>query len=332
MSFKVTIIVPVFNSANYLQRCIESIKKINFQSYQVIFIDNCSSDGSYEILKRNRNKKFKILKNKKNYGQTYSLNKAIRLSNSPFIAIMDSDDICLKNRIKYSYDFLSNNSKFALVAGKSNTINENDQIINFRKFTLKLNFINCRIFLDNPISHTTIMFRKKIFKKLGGYSQKYKYTQDFDLLSRILKNNYKIKVLNKHFTLVRKHKKQQSFKNKEKQDKERYEIVIRNIQRKTKLSKNIISLMKFVIFKKNKYFQKLSFKKQADIIDNILKKLFSSNIERLYYCTLIFSQNNNFNGILKFKILLKYIKLNKFLIFDQEILLRILKSFLRIII
>ena len=52
----------------------------------------------------------------------------------------------------------------------------------------------------------------------------------------------------------------------------------------------------------------------------------------LYYCTLIFSQKNNFNGILKFKILLKYIKLNKFLIFDQEILLRILKSFLRIII
>ena len=90
--------------------------------------------------------------------------------------------------------------------------------------------------------------------------------------------------------------------------------------------------MKFVIFKKNKYFQKLSFKKQAEIIDNILKKLFSSNIERLYYCTLIFSQKNNFNGILKFKILLKYIKLNKFLIFDQEILLRILKSFLRIII
>ena len=79
---------------------------------------------------------------------------------------MDSDDICLKNRIKYSYDFLSNNSKFALVAGKSNTINENDQIINFRKFTLKLNLINCRIFLDNPISHTTIMFRKKFLKNL----------------------------------------------------------------------------------------------------------------------------------------------------------------------
>lgn len=332
MKSKVTIIVPVLNTADFLEKCIESIKKINFQSYQVIFVDNCSSDGSYEILKKNRNKRFKIVKNKKNYGQSYSLNRAIKLSNSPYIAIMDSDDICLKDRIKYSYDFLKRNSKFALVAGKSNTINENDQITDVRRFTLKLNLINCRIFIDNPISHTTIMFRKKIVKKLGGYSQKYNYAQDFDLLSRILKNNYKIKVLNKHFSLVRKHKKQQSFKNKKKQDKERYEIVTKNIQSKTKLNKNTASLIKFMIFKKNKYYQKLPLKKQFDTIDNLLEKLFSSNIHRLYFCSLIFSQENNFKKIFKLKILFKYIKLNKFLIFDSEIILRIFKSFLRIII
>ena len=59
-------------------------------------------------------------------------------------------------------------------------------------------------------------------------------------------------------------KKQQSFKNKEKQDKERYEMVIRNIQRKTvKLSKILLSLMKFVLFKKNKYFSKTFSLKQC---------------------------------------------------------------------
>ena len=63
MKSKVTIIVPVLNTADFLEKCIESIKKINFQSYQVIFVDNCSSDGSYEILKKNRNKRFKIVKN-----------------------------------------------------------------------------------------------------------------------------------------------------------------------------------------------------------------------------------------------------------------------------
>ena len=49
MSAKVTIIVPVYNTADYLQNCIDSIKNINFNSYQVIFIDNHSKDGSYEM-------------------------------------------------------------------------------------------------------------------------------------------------------------------------------------------------------------------------------------------------------------------------------------------
>ena len=87
-----------------------------------------------------------------------------------------------------------------------------------------------------------------------------------------------------------------------------------------------------MIFKKNKYYQKLPLKKQFDTIDNLLEKLFSSNIHGLYFCSLIFSQENNFKKIFKLKILFKYIKLNKFLIFDSEIILRIFKSFLRIII
>ena len=55
MNAKVTIIVPVYNTADYLQNCIDSINNINFNSYQVIFIDNYSNDGSYEILKKNQN-------------------------------------------------------------------------------------------------------------------------------------------------------------------------------------------------------------------------------------------------------------------------------------
>ena len=188
MNAKVTIIVPVYNTADYLQNCIDSIKNINFDSYQVIFIDNYSNDGSYEILKKNHNKKFIIIRNKKNYGQSYSLNKALRLAKSPYIAIMDSDDICLKNRIIQSYEFLKKNKQYALVAGRSNIINEKGKLIRVRRFTYNPDLINCRIFVDNPISHTTIMFKKLIIKKLGGYSKNLKFTQDFDLISKVLLN------------------------------------------------------------------------------------------------------------------------------------------------
>ena len=331
MNAKVTIIVPVYNTANYLQNCIDSIKNINFDSYHVIFIDNCSNDGSYEILKKNHIKKFRIIRNKKNYGQSYSLNKAIRLSKSSYIAIMDSDDICLRDRIIQSYNFLKNNKEYALVAGRSNIINEKGKLIAVRRFTHNPDLINCRIFVDNPVSHTTIMFKKKIIKRLGGYSQNLKFAQDFDLVSKVLLNKHKIKILNKQFTLVRKHKKQQSFKNTKKQDLERYKIVLTNVGKKIKLNIYFKSLMEFIILKKNKKFENFSLQTQIEVFHNFLKKLFKNDKQKLYYSALIFSQKNNFKKKIIILILIKYLISNKFLIRNKETLLRLGKSFLNII-
>ena len=331
MNAKVTIIVPVYNTADYLQNCIDSIKNINFDSYQVIFIDNYSNDGSYEILKKNHNKKFKIIRNKKNYGQSYSLNKALRLAKSPYIAIMDSDDICLKNRIIQSYEFLKKNKQYALVAGRSNIINEKGKLIRVRRFTYNPDLINCRIFVDNPISHTTIMFKKLIIKKLGGYSKNLKFTQDFDLISKVLLNKHKIKILNKQLTLVRKHKKQQSFKNSKKQDLEKYKIVLRNIEKKIKLNIHSKSLIKFIILKKDKKFENFSSQIQINIFHEFLKKLFKNEIQKLYYSSLIFFKKNNFKKRIVISVLIKYLISNKFIIRDKETLLRLGKSFLKII-
>ena len=331
MNAKVTIIVPVYNTADYLQNCIDSIKNINFNSYQVIFIDNYSNDGSYEILKKNQNKKFIIIRNKKNYGQSYSLNKALRLAKSPYIAIMDSDDICLKDRIAQSYEFLKKNKQYALVAGKSNIINEKGKLIRVRRFTYNPDLIYCRIFVDNPISHTTIMFKKLIIKKLGGYSQNLKFTQDFDLISKVLLNKHKIKILNKHFTLVRKHKKQQSFKNRKKQVLEKYNIVVKNIEKKIKLNIHLKSLIKFIILKKDKKFENFSPQIQINIFHEFLKKLFKNEMHKLYYIVLIFSQKNNFKKRIVISVLISYLISNKFIIRDKETLLRLGKSFLKII-
>ena len=129
MSPKVTIIVTVYNTAKYLVDCIKSLENLDFDSYEVILIDNNSKDDSFKILKNIKKKHFRIYKNKKNYGQSYSLNKGIRLSKAPFVAIMDSDDICLSNRINDSYNFLINNQDYVLVAGMSDTINSSGKIL-----------------------------------------------------------------------------------------------------------------------------------------------------------------------------------------------------------
>ena len=73
---------------------------------------------------------------------------------------MDSDDICLPNRIKDSYDFLSKNKNYVLVAGCSDTINENGDILARRRFTLEFELIKTRILIDNPIYIQQLCFEK----------------------------------------------------------------------------------------------------------------------------------------------------------------------------
>ena len=331
MKPKVSIIVPVYNTARYLESCIESLKKIDFKLFEVIFIDNHSSDGSFEVLQNINEKNFKVYRNKKNFGQSYSLNRAINLSKSPFIAIMDSDDICLPNRIKDSYNFLSKNKKYALVAGCSDTINENGDILARRRFTLEFELIKTRVLIDNPISHTTIMFRKNILKKAGGYSKKLNFTQDYDLISKIILSGYKVKVLKKKFTLVRKHMKQQSHLFKQQQLYERFHISCRNLNYKIKLDKYFKNLLEYLIFNKSKGFEKLSLSKKGAILENFLNETFIKDEERLYFCSLIFSRKNKFEKYFRFKFLIRYLLKNNLFIVKKEIFLRTIISFFKII-
>lgn len=331
MKPKVTIIVPVYNTARYLESCIESLKKIDFNSYEVIFIDNHSSDGSFEILKKIDKKNFKVYRNRKNFGQSYSLNRAINLSKSPFIAIMDSDDICLPDRIKDSYNFLIKNRKYAFVAGCSDTINEYGNILARRRFTLEFELIKTRILIDNPISHTTAMFRKEILKEIGGYSKKLNFTQDYDLISKIIFKGYKVKILKKKFTLVRKHKKQQSFLFKQNQLKESFCISYRNINHILKIDKYFKQLIEYLIFNKSKSFERLSLNKKEVVFENFLNATFDKDKDRLYFCSLIFSRENKFEKSFRFKFLIRYLLKNYLFIINREIFLRTIVSFTRAI-
>ena len=331
LSPKVSIIVPVYNTATYLVDCIKSLENLDFDSYEVIFIDNNSNDGSFKILKNIKKKNFRIYRNKKNYGQSYSLNKGVSLSRAPFVAIMDSDDICLPNRIKDSYDFLKNNKDYTLVAGKSDTINSSGKILRKRRFTRDPDLLKIRILIDNPISHTTVMFKKSILIKYGGYSTNFNFTQDYHLFSKIILDNLKVKILNKNFTLVRKHSNQQSFRNRKKQLIENLKISLENIKKKNKNIKNYLSFVKLLIFSESEKFERLRISQKKKLVNDFLIKTFANDKLRFYFCSLIFSRKINLEKKLKLYFLMSYFLKNNLMFFKKELALRFCKSILNII-
>ena len=203
MTPKFTIIVQVYNTARYLFDCIKSLENLDFDSFEVIFIDNNSKDDSFKILKNIKKRILEYIEIKKLRSILLSKQR-YSSEQSPLIAIMDSDDICLSNRIKDSYNFLKDNQEYTLVAGMSDTINSSGKILKKRRFTLDTDLLKIRILIENPISIQQLCL-KKVLKKLGGYSTNFNYTQDYHLFSKIILKNLKFKILNKKFTLVRKH-------------------------------------------------------------------------------------------------------------------------------
>lgn len=94
---RISIIIPVFNAAPFLYRCISGIQKQNFINYEVILIDDCSTDNSVEICKRyaNIDKRIKFYQNDTNRGASATRNYGLRVATGEYIIFIDSDDYWL---------------------------------------------------------------------------------------------------------------------------------------------------------------------------------------------------------------------------------------------
>ena len=103
---EISIIIPMYNVEKYLPQCLDSILAQTFQDYELIVIDDCSTDNSVKIVENYIpyfKDKLKLIKMKKNSGAADSRNMGIRLSRGRYITFIDSDDIVTKNALEVLY-------------------------------------------------------------------------------------------------------------------------------------------------------------------------------------------------------------------------------------
>ena len=111
----VDIILPVYNSKKYILTTINSVIRQNYNSWNLIIIDDCSNDGTYEILKRiqkkySKDNKIFLYQQNINKGQAEARNLGLKKSKSIFIAFIDSDDIWEKNKLTNQIAFMKDNN------------------------------------------------------------------------------------------------------------------------------------------------------------------------------------------------------------------------------
>ena len=112
---KVSIIMPVYNAMPYLEMAIKSIFGQTYENWELIIVDDCSKDGSWEYLKQIKEPRIRLYRNKNNMGCPYTCNKAYELCRGRYVARMDSDDISFPERIEKQVLFLENNPEIDVI-------------------------------------------------------------------------------------------------------------------------------------------------------------------------------------------------------------------------
>ena len=114
MSPLISIIIPVYNSENFIGDCIKSVLVQNFdkKEYEIIIIDDCSTDKTFNLCRKYKKKysSIKLIKNNKNYGVSFTRNKAVNIAKGKYIMFIDSDDLLEKKSLKKIFKKIKENN------------------------------------------------------------------------------------------------------------------------------------------------------------------------------------------------------------------------------
>ena len=198
----VTILINSYNGEKTICETIKSALAQTYKKYEILVIDDVSSDNTINLIKKYKSKKIRLYVNKKKIGLGKSRVFAQSKIRGNYVSILDQDDIWDKNKIKSQLKVFLKNKKIGLVATGYKIIDENNKIISLQnKYFDMQNFMNYLSF-KNIFAHSTIMYKTKCARSVGWYSNKLVYAQDYDLTVKILKE-YRFKFLKGFFAKIR---------------------------------------------------------------------------------------------------------------------------------
>jgi glycosyltransferase involved in cell wall biosynthesis/phenylacetate-coenzyme A ligase PaaK-like adenylate-forming protein/MoaA/NifB/PqqE/SkfB family radical SAM enzyme len=182
---KISVLLSVYNGQKYIRQALESIYNQSFQDYEIIIIDDASTDSTADILQQEKDSRTFIKRNPQNIGLTKSLNIGLSLCRGKYIARMDADDISLPERFEKQIKFLEENPDCAAVGSWCIRIDENGRLVSNWRHPTDYKGIKERMLTQNSIFHGTVMIRKDSIFNLGCYNEKYRFSQDYDLWLRM---------------------------------------------------------------------------------------------------------------------------------------------------
>ena len=178
--------MSVYNGARYIARALFSILVQSFSDFEVIIIDDGSSDATADIIASIHDDRIKFIR-QENSGLTKSLNKAIALAQGNWIARHDSDDFSIFDRFETQMRYLGQHPEVGILGSSCFIQPDRIGVINeIYNYPQDHEEILAAFTTYNPIVHGSTMIDRALLLANGGYNEKYRYVQDYELWSRLL--------------------------------------------------------------------------------------------------------------------------------------------------
>lgn len=184
MNHLVSINIITHNRGRYIKEAVESVINQSFKNWELIIVDDRSTDDTEAIISdyAKKDDRVRYFKLPKRGGISKARNFALRESAGKFIAVLDSDDVWAdRDKLKKQYEFLEKNKDYVLVGGGVIVIDENGKEI--KKYFNSENDedIRGKILYKNQFAHSGVMFVRDAALKAGGYDESLNIGEDYDM-------------------------------------------------------------------------------------------------------------------------------------------------------
>lgn len=188
----ISVVLPVRNEEKYIKDTINSILTQVFSNFELIVINDGSSDATKSILEEymSMDSRVKIIDNPIPMGVANSLNKAIDIAKGKYIARIDAGDTADSQRFQKQVEYMEKFKDTFILGSWSYIVNNKKEII--AEWKVPSEITDKILYKKNGVIHPTVIIKKDLFDKIGNYNSLYRRAEDYEFWARALKNKFKV--------------------------------------------------------------------------------------------------------------------------------------------
>ena len=242
---EITCCMTAYRDGTYIEEAIRSVLDQTFQNLELIVVlDPHPEDGCEELIKRFNDPRIRLIKNEKRIGLTASRNRGIELARGRFLAVLDSDDVSLPDRLEKQYEVITSSKDVGIVGSLNQTIDSEGKVLGMNTMALDEDDLYYHLFFHNAIPHSSILARTDAMREIGGYREGI-LAEDYDLFLR-LGDRYRVILLHDHLVKWRSNEDSLSAVQAGKLKEDMFGVLGRNMDRRLSLEVEKRSLEIFV--------------------------------------------------------------------------------------